>query len=75
MQEKQLIDGEFYVEEKRWGTYQSYDKNDNGLITSLTEEQCISATRFLLKVRQEEKNGNKADETLKTYSGDVDYKL
>lgn len=75
MQEKQLIDDEFYVEKKRWGTYQSYDKNDNGLITSLTEEQCISATRFLLKVRQEEKNGNKADETLKTYSGDVDYKL
>lgn len=75
MQEKQLIDNEFYIEKKRWGTYQSYDKNDNGLITSLTEEQCISATRFLLKVRQEEKNGNKADETLKTYSGDVDYKL
>lgn len=75
MQETQLIDNEFYVEKKRWGTYQSYDKNDNGLITSLTEEQCISATRFLLKVRQEEKNGNKVDETLKTYSGDVDYKL
>lgn len=75
MQEKQLIDNSFYVEKKRWGTYQSYDKNDNGLITSLTEEQCISATRFLLKVRQEEKNGNKVDETLKTYSGDVDYKL
>jgi len=75
MTEKQLVDDEFYVEKKRWGTYQSYDKNENGLITSLTEEQCIAATRFLLKVRQEEKNGNIVDEILKTYSGDIDYKL
>ncbi len=75
MTEKQLVDDEFYVEKKRWGTYQSYDKDENGLITSLTEEQCIAATRFLLKVRQEEKNGNIVDETLKTYSGDIDYKL
>jgi len=75
MTEKQLVDDEFYVEKKRWGTYQSYDKDENGLITSLTEEQCIAATRFLLKVRQEEKNGNIVDEILKTYSGDIDYKL
>ena len=51
--EKKLIDDCFYVEQKRWGTYQSYDKEGNGIITSLTEEQCISATRFYFKGRQE----------------------
>jgi hypothetical protein len=50
---KELIDEAFYVEKKRWGTYQSYDKEGNGLVTSLSEEQCTSATRFYLKGRQE----------------------
>lgn len=31
----------------------SYHKNGNGLITSLTKEDCISATRFYLKGLQE----------------------
>jgi len=53
MSDKQLIDEAFYVEKKRWGTYQSYDKEGTGLVTSLSEEQCISATRFYLKGRQE----------------------
>jgi hypothetical protein len=53
MSDKQLIDDAFYVEKKRFGTYQSYDKEGNGLVTSLFEEQCISATRFYLKGRQE----------------------
>jgi hypothetical protein len=51
--EKTLIDDAFYVKQQRWGTWDSYDKNDNPLVTSLTEEQCISATRFILKGRQE----------------------
>ena len=53
MNEKNLIDEAFYVEKKRWGTYQSYDKEGKGLVTSLSEEQCTSATRFYLKGRQE----------------------
>jgi hypothetical protein len=48
-----LYDDAFYVEKKRWGTYQSYNKDGTGLVTSLSEEQCISATRFYLKGRQE----------------------
>lgn len=48
-----MIDDSFYVEKKKWGTWQSYDKDGNGLITSLTEDQCISATRFYLKGKQE----------------------
>ena len=51
--EKKLIDDVFYVEQKKYGLWYSTDKDGNGLITSLTEESCISATRFYLKGRQE----------------------
>jgi len=51
--EKKLIDDAFYVDERKYGLWYSTDKDGNGLITSLTEEQCISATRFILKGRQE----------------------
>jgi hypothetical protein len=53
MTEKNLIDDAFYVEQKKYGLWYSIDKDGNGLITSLTEQQCISATRFYLKGRQE----------------------
>ncbi len=52
-QNQELIDDAFYVKQQKWGTWDSYDKDGKGLITSLTEEQCISATRFYLKGRQE----------------------
>jgi hypothetical protein len=51
--EMNLIDDAFYVKQQRWGTWDSYDKENKPLVTSLTEEQCISATRFILKGRQE----------------------
>jgi hypothetical protein len=51
--EPKLYDDCFYVQEKKYGLWYSTDKDGNGLITSLTEEQCISATRFYLKGRQE----------------------
>ena len=66
---KELIDEAFYVEKKRFGTYQSYDKEGNGLVTSLSEEQCISATRFYLKGRQE------GFSTSRTYESKVGGKL
>lgn len=47
------IDGAFKVEKKRWGTWSSYDKDGNPLVTSLSEELCIAATRFYLKGKQE----------------------
>jgi hypothetical protein len=53
MEEPKLIDDVFYVDKKKYGLWYSTDKNGNGLITSLTEESCISATRFYLKFRQE----------------------
>ena len=67
--EPKLIDDCFYVEEKKYGLWHSWDKDGNGLVTALTEESCISGTRFYLKGRQEG-----WDET-KTYSGEVGGKL
>lgn len=71
MEKKTLYDDCFYVEQKQWGTWQSYDKEDKGLITSLTEENCVRATRFYLKGLQE---GFDKEET-KTYDGIVGGKL
>lgn len=51
-----LIDDCFYVEEQRWKTWKSFDKDRNPIITSLTEESCISATRCHLKWIQEKQN-------------------
>ena len=51
--EKKLIDDAFYVEQKKYGLWGSTDKDGKGLVTSLTEDQCVSATRFILKGRQE----------------------
>ena len=71
MSDKQLIDEAFYVEKKRWGTYQSYDKESNRLVTSLTSETCVSATRYYLKLKQE---GSLNDIGV-SYSSVVDGKL
>jgi hypothetical protein len=69
--EKQLIDEAFYVEQKKYGLWDSYDKDGKGIITALTEEECVKATRFMLKLKQE----NKLNEVGNTYSGTVDGKL
>jgi len=71
--EKQLIDDAFYVEEKRYGLWDSYTPDGEGIVTSLTEEQCIRATRFILQVRQEEANGKKVEASV--HEGTMDYKL
>ena len=67
--EKKLIDDAFYVEQKKYGLWGSTDKDGKGLVTSLTEEQCISATRFILKGRQE------GFSTSRTYESEVGGKL
>jgi len=53
--DKQLIDDAFYVEEKKWGTWQSHYPDGIGIITSLNEEECIRSTRWYLKQKQESK--------------------
>jgi len=52
MSEKQLIDDAFYVEKARF-LWHSKDKDGNGLVSAVTEAQCINATRFYLKGKQE----------------------
>lgn len=68
-EEKNLIDDAFYVKEQRWGTWDSFDKEDKSILTSLTKDQCISATRFYLKGRQE------GFPESKSYEGQVGGKL
>ena len=63
------IDGEFRVEESRWKTWKSFHKNGDSLITSLTRDACISATRFYLKGKQE------GFEASSSYEGTVGGKL
>jgi len=63
-----LIDA-FYVKQQRWGTWDSYDKENKAIVTSLTKEQCISATRYVLKGRQE------GFPESQTYEGQVGGKL
>jgi len=53
MEEYTWIDDCFRVEQKKWGTWDSYNKEGKCIVTSLTEEQCINATRFYLKGIQE----------------------
>ena len=68
MTEKNLIDDAFYLEQSRWKTWSSYDKEGKKLVTSLSEETCIAATRFYLKNDQENEN-------IRTYEGVVGGKL
>jgi hypothetical protein len=76
MNEENLIDDTFFVKQQKWGTWNSYDKEGKGLVTSLTEDQCISATRFLLQFRQENKfESQNNKENMSKYSGSIDYKL
>jgi hypothetical protein len=65
------IDDAFRVGQQKWGTWDSYDKEGKCLVTSLTEELCISATRFYLKGKQE---GWENMESVK-YQGVVEGKL
>ena len=53
MTEKKLIDDCFYVVQKQYGLWDSTDLEGKGLVSSLTEDQCISATRAYLKWKQE----------------------
>lgn len=65
-----LYDDAFDVDAKKWGTFTSYDTNGCALITSLTEEECVRATRWYLKQKQEG-----FTETAATYDSEVGGKL
>jgi hypothetical protein len=69
MEKKFYDDNAFYVEQKRWGTWQSHHPDEKGIITSLTEDQCVTATRWYLKCLQD------GFEETKTYESFVGGKL
>lgn len=69
--EATIYDDAFWVKKLEWGTYSSVGSDGNKLVTSLTEHECISATRFYLKGKQEGWDDEKAT----TYSGTVGGKL
>ena len=70
--EKKLYDDAFYLEEKKYGLWSSTDKEGNGIITSLTEEDCVRSTRWYLKSKQE----NLFDKiSEKTYNSIIEGKL
>ncbi len=72
MSDKKLYDDCFYVEQKKYGLWDSYDKDGKCIITSLTEDQCVTATRWYLKAEQE---GEFDKSPEKSYSGEVGGKL
>ncbi len=64
-------DDAFYVEQKKYGLWQSHYPDGGGIITSLNEHQCVTATRWYLKAKQEGFDKSEA----KTYDGTVGGKL
>jgi hypothetical protein len=66
---EKLYDETFYVEQSTWKTWRSYDKDRKQLVTSLTEEGCINATRYYMKGLQE------GFMEVKIHQGSVDGKL
>jgi len=70
--EKKLYDDAFYLEEKKYGLWSSTDKEGNGIITSLTEEDCVRSTRWYLKAKQE---GEFDKISEKTYNSIIEGKL
>jgi hypothetical protein len=45
--------GKFRVEQKRFGTWTSYSKDGEGILTTLSKEHLISSTRWYLQAKQE----------------------
>jgi hypothetical protein len=69
-QTENLIDDCFSVQQARWGTWRSFDTDGKEIITALTQERCIDATRWYLKAKQEGFTDN-----AKTYDSVVGGKL
>ena len=46
-------DDAFWVKKQRWGTFTSVGSNDINILTSLSLEQCVNATRWYLKSKQD----------------------
>jgi hypothetical protein len=71
MTDYEWIDDCFRIEQKRFGTFVSYNREEKQLVTSLTQEQCVNATRYYLKLQQE----NLLNNVGVAYTSTVDGKL
>jgi hypothetical protein len=69
--EVHFYDDAFAIERTRWGTYRSFNKEGEELITALSEELCLAHTRFYLKGRQDGWDSLACS----TYDGEVGGKL
>lgn len=68
-----LIDGRFYVEKSRWGTWNSYSSEGEPLVTGGTKEACIVGTQIHIYWHDLIDAGLHKDEG--RYSGTVSGKL
>lgn len=68
-EDEAIIDETFWVKKQDWGTYVSVNADDLHVVTSLTRESCVAATRWYLKAQQE------GFEETKTYESVVGGKL
>ena len=64
--------GQFRVEQSRWGTYTSYDKDGNGLVTGGTEDAVLTITPMHFEANSPDYDG-KFDGA--TFSSSVGVKL
>lgn len=53
-----LYDDSFYVKEEQIGTWNSVDLDGKKIVTSYTENDCVNATRYYLKMLQENMHGH-----------------
>ena len=68
--QSQVYDEAFTVTKQRWGTFVSHSLDGEALITSLSLEGCVDATRWYLKATQEGFSDN-----ARVYDGSVGGKL
>jgi hypothetical protein len=52
MSDYEWIDDEFRVEQKRFGTWSSYSKEGEGILTTITKEHLIASTRWYLQAKR-----------------------
>ena len=53
MSDYEWIDDEFRVEQKRFGTWTSYSKEGEGILTTINKEHLIASTRWYLRAKRE----------------------
>lgn len=71
----EVYDSCFTVTANPWGTWVSRDINGVQLVTSGSQQCCIEATRFLLKMCQDNIGNAPTPTSTKVYAGSVGGKL